>query len=167
MNRIIRHNQKSKVMLETAEFKHLTEQESRNKKLIEHLYDELWNKRNIAVLDECLSPDVVYSSPNMTCTGIEAYKNLYKMYAAAFEQSHVEILDEVVSNDKVFTRVLFSCVNTGDLDEIPASGKEVKMQAYTVCRLEHGKIIEENELFDELGMMQQIGMELHLKEAVD
>ncbi len=154
-------------MLEAAKFKHLQEQEGRNKKFIEHVYDELWNKRNIAVLDECLSPDVVYSSPTMTCTGIEEYKNLYKMYAAAFGQSHVEILDVIASHDKVFTRVLFSCVHTGDLDGIPASGKEVKMQAYTVCRLEHHKIVEENELFDELGMMQQLGMELHMKEAVD
>ncbi|WP_321369490.1 ester cyclase [uncultured Draconibacterium sp.] len=153
-------------MLETAEFKHLQEQERRDKKLIEHVYDELWNKRNIAVLDEYLAPNVVYSSPNMTCNGIEEYKNLYRMYAAAFEKSHLEILDMVVSYDKVVSRVLFTCVHTGDLEGIPASGKEVKMQAISICKIEHGKIAEEFELFDELGMMQQIGMELHRK-AVD
>ncbi|WP_347839246.1 ester cyclase [uncultured Draconibacterium sp.] len=154
-------------MLETAEFKHLQEQERRNKKLIEHVFDELWNKRNSAVLDECLAPNVEYHTPNMTCRGIEEYKKMYAFYAAAFEQSHLEILDMFGSNDRVFSRVLFSCVHTGELNGIPASGNEVKIQTFTAYRLEHGKIIEEYELFDELGMMQQLGMELHLKEAVD
>ncbi|WP_320110963.1 ester cyclase [Draconibacterium orientale] len=154
-------------MLETAEFKHLKEQESRNKKLIEHYYDELWNKRNGTVLDECLAPDVVYGTPNMTRNGVGEYRNLYQMYASAFGQSQVEILDLIVSNDRVFSRVLFSCVHTGELDGIPASGKAVKMQAFTAFRIANGKIVDEYELFDELGMLQQIGMELHMKDAVN
>ncbi|WP_319500347.1 ester cyclase [uncultured Draconibacterium sp.] len=154
-------------MLETEKIKHLQESELRNRELIERVYDELWNKRNSAVLDECLSPNVVYRTPGTTCKGIEEYKQMYEMYASAFEKSHFEILDMIASNDKVVSRVLFTCVHTGDLAGIPASGKEVKMQAISICRIEHGKIVEEFEVFDELGMMQQIGMELHMKETVD
>nr|WP_319271527.1 ester cyclase [uncultured Draconibacterium sp.] len=154
-------------MLESEKFRHLKEQERRDKKLIEHVYDELWNKRNSAVLYECLAPNVVYTSPGGSCKGIEEYKNMYEMYAAAFGEAQYEIQDMIISNDKVVTRVLFTCVHTGDLDGLPASGKKVKMQAISVCRVEHGKIAEEFELFDELGMMRQLGMELHMKEAVD
>lgn len=154
-------------MLETAEFKHLKEQERRNKKLIEHYWHEMWNRRNIAVLDEVLSPDIVLCDARNTHKGIEAYKNIYRMYAAAFEETQVEIIDMIASNDKVVSRVLFSCKHTGDLEGIPASGKKVKVQALTVFRIDHGKVMEEWELFDELGMMQQLGMELHMKEAIE
>jgi steroid delta-isomerase-like uncharacterized protein len=154
-------------MLETAEFKHLQELERRNKKLIEHYWDELWNKRNGAVLDECLMPDVSVHVPRMNHEGMEEYKKVYEMYASAFGRSKVEIQELIASNDKVVSRVLFSCLHTGDMDGIPASGKELQLQAFTIFRLEHGKIAEEWELFDELGMMQQLGMELHMKEAAN
>ena len=145
-------------MLETAEFKHLQEQERRNKKLIEHYWDELWNKRNLAILDEILMPDIVFKSARSTNEGIDAYKNLCRMYAAAFEKTEVEIQDLIASDNKVVSRVMFSCVHTGELDGIPASGKELKLPAFTIFRLEHGKIAEEWEIFDELGMLQQIGV---------
>lgn len=154
-------------MLETAEFKHLREQERRNKKLIEHYWNELWNKRNIAVLDECMLSGIVYYTPKMTQKGIKEYKELYKMYASAFGKSQVEIQELIASKDKVVSRVLFSCVHTGELGGMPASGLELEVQVYTIFRLEHGKIVEEWELFDELGMMQQLGMELQMKEPVD
>lgn len=154
-------------MLETAEFKHLQELERRNKKLIEHYWDEMWNQRNIAVLDECLLPEIRASGPRMNYEGKEAYKDVYRMYASAFGKTKVEIQEIVASSDKVVSRVLLTCLHTGDLDGIPASGKELKLHAITMFRLEHGKIAEEWEIFDELGMMQQLGMELQMKEAVD
>jgi predicted ester cyclase len=59
---------------------------------------------------------------------------------------------------------LFSGVQKGDLEGIPATGKTVTISIFTVFRLVNGKIAEEWEIYDDLGMMQQLGMELKPKE---
>ena len=43
---------------------------------------------------------------------------------------------------------------------IPPTGKTVTWSQFTVFRLIDGKIAEEWEMFNELGLMQQLGMEL-------
>jgi predicted ester cyclase len=41
---------------------------------------------------------------------------------------------------------------------IPPTGKQVKVSGITIDRLEGGKIVEEWGSFDQLGMLQQIGV---------
>jgi predicted ester cyclase len=49
------------------------------------------------------------------------------------------------------------------LEGIPPTGKTVTMSMFTIFRLVDGKIAEEWEIFDELGLMTQLGMELKPK----
>ena len=62
------------------------------------------------------------------------------------------------------SRVSLNAVHKGELDGIPPTGKVVTVSAFTVFCLVDGKITEEWEVLDELGMMHQLGMELMLKE---
>jgi predicted ester cyclase len=52
----------------------------------------------------------------------------------------------------------------GEFDGIPPTEKVFTISAFTVFRLVDGKIVEEWEGFDELGLMHQLGMELRPKE---
>jgi predicted ester cyclase len=47
---------------------------------------------------------------------------------------------------------------SGELMGIPPTGKQVKVSGITIDRLEGGKIVEEWGSFDQLGMLQQIGV---------
>jgi predicted ester cyclase len=58
------------------------------------------------------------------------------------------------------SRVSLRCVHGGEFEGLPPTGKEIALDAFTVFRLVDGRIAEEWEIIDELGMMQQIGMEL-------
>ena len=62
------------------------------------------------------------------------------------------------------TRLSMSSVHKGDLAGIPPSGKTLTGTVFTVFRLDDGKIAEEWEILDELGMMHQLGFELKPKE---
>ncbi|TET70783.1 MAG: ester cyclase, partial [Candidatus Aminicenantes bacterium] len=57
-----------------------------------------------------------------------------------------------------------SVVHKGELEGIPPTGKALTISLFTVFRLVDGKIAEEWESLDELGLMMQLGMELKPKE---
>jgi len=56
--------------------------------------------------------------------------------------------------------VVFTGVHGGDLPEVPATGRTFRLPATVVYRLVDGKIVEENEAYDELDLMKQLGMKL-------
>ena len=74
-------------------------------------------------------------------------------------------IEEIIAEgDKVMTRASMSGVQKGALEGIPPTGKTINISIFTVFRVVNGKIAEEWEIYDSLGMMQQLGMELRPKE---
>jgi hypothetical protein len=62
--------------------------------LVRRWFDELWNKRNFDVIDELLSPDVVYHGEGYVSTGPEAFRRRAEAIHSAFSDLIVH-LDEV------------------------------------------------------------------------
>lgn len=134
--------------------------EGKNKEIVRRYWDGKWNARSPAVLDELQSLGVVYRSPSMEMNSLEEYKQVYGAFASAFQDSTLTIDDIIAEDDKVMTRVTLRCTHKGEFEGIPPTGKKLAVRAFTVFRLEEGKIVEEHEILDELGMMTQLGMEL-------
>ncbi len=134
--------------------------EEQNKQIVQRYWDGKWNQRSPAILDELQSPDVVYRSPSMEMNGLEEYKQVYGAFSSALQDTQLTIDDVIAEGDKVMTRVTLRCTHKGELEGIAATGKTLTVTAFTVFRLVDGKIVEEHELLDELGMMHQLGMEL-------
>jgi steroid delta-isomerase-like uncharacterized protein len=109
--------------------------------------------------------DVVYHGTSMQMNNLEEYKQVYSSFLSAFHDTKITIDEIIAEGDKVMTRVTLSFVHKGELEGIPPTGNAATMSAFTVFRLVDGKIAEEWEIFDELGMMMQLGMEVRPKEA--
>lgn len=56
------------------------------------------------------------------------------------------------------SRVVFRGTQTGDLMGIPPTGRFVNVLAIIIDQFADGKIIESWRLFDQMGMMQQLGL---------
>lgn len=54
---------------------------------------------------------------------------------------------------------------TASFQGIPATGNRIELRSIIMARIKDGKVIEEREKYDTLGMMQQPGMELKPKQA--
>jgi predicted ester cyclase len=80
--------------------------------------------------------------------------------------SRIEIEELIAEDDKVMSRVRMHSVQKGESGEMTSDNTEIDFKIFTVFRLDHGKIAEEWEIFDELGMMQQMGMELQMKDKI-
>jgi predicted ester cyclase len=70
-----------------------------NKAIVRRFIEEL-NKRNIAIMDELIAPEMVH--PTLQVRGLEAYKQFDTMLWKAFPDWHETILDMVAEGDKVW-----------------------------------------------------------------
>jgi len=79
------------------------------------------------------------------------------MLRAAFPDLHVTIEDVLAEGDKVVQRWSGHGSHQGELMGLPPSGKRISVAGITISRFEGGKVAEEWELYDMMGMMQQLG----------
>ena len=157
--------QDKETMAELEAMKAQAEVEAQNKEIVKRYWEGKWNERRPEILDELQTPDVQYHSTSMQMNGIEEYKQAYNHYLSAFHDTNITIGELIAEGDKVMSRVTLSAVHKGELPGIPPTGKTLTVSAFTVFRLVDGKIAEEWESLDELGMMMQLGMELKPKET--
>ena len=132
-----------------------------NKTVARRLLEEVWNKGNLAALNEIIDKDHVSSGPGTLPglpTGPEGTKQLVTVYRNAFPDIHFTIDEQIAEGDKVVTRWTGHGTNNGELLGMPATGKSSTVSGISVDRLANGKIAESWGVFDQFGMMQQLGV---------
>ncbi len=110
-------------------------------------------------LDEVYTPDVVWHNPEGDIQGIEQAKQFVTMFKTAFPDMSVTVEDVVAEGDKVVTRVTLRGTHQGEVEEFgPPTGRQVEGQGITIQRIEGGKIVEEWNSYDNLSLLQQLGL---------
>jgi steroid delta-isomerase-like uncharacterized protein len=130
-----------------------------NKSLVRRLIEETINKGNLSVVDEILSTDYVYREPTAgEKRGRAAYRELITMYRNAFPDIKLTIEEQIAEGDKVVTRTSGSGTHRGELFGTAPTGKRVSgVSGIVVTRIANGKVVEDNLVYDALGMMRQLG----------
>jgi len=145
---------------ELEKFRAQAKVEEQNMEVVKLYWNGKWNERRPGILDELQTQNVLYHGTSMEMNGLEEYKKVYGIFASAFQDTQLTIESIMADGNKVMTQVKMRGTHKGDFEGIPPTGKTLTLTAFTVFRLVDGKIIEEWEVLDELGMMQQLGMEL-------
>ncbi len=143
-----------------------TPKEIENKAILNHLYKELWSERDSSILDEVYSPEVLYHTPSMELHNLDELKNLINSYFLAFHDSKVTVKDQIAKDDMVVTKFVYEGVHNGKFGKFPPTGKNIKIKGVAIDRFANGKIVDEWEMIDELGMMKQLGLEMKPMEAM-
>jgi steroid delta-isomerase-like uncharacterized protein len=132
-----------------------------NKALVRRFYQELWNRKNLAVANQLIAATYVFhmaGSPPGIPPGPEGFTQFVSVFFTAFPYVHVTIEDQVAEGDRVTTRWTSRGTYTGDLMGIAPTGKSVTITGISIDRFENGKVIESWDNFDQLGMLQQLGV---------
>ena len=132
-----------------------------NKTVSRRFFDEVFGKGKLNVLDELIAKDHVNSGPGTPpdlTPGLEGTKQLVTMYRNAFPDLRFTIDEQIAEGDKVVTRWTAHGTHQGELVGIPATGKSSTVTGIVVDRLVNGKITETWGIFDQFGMMQQLGV---------
>ena len=130
-----------------------------NKQLVVRWREELWNKRNVNVLDELCAPDYVghLASIPEPVQGREALKQLFATYLAALD-THVTTEFLIAEGDMVVVRDTNWVRHTGEFRGMPPTGKEGTLTSTDIYRIAGGKVVEQWFEADMTGFMQQLGV---------
>ena len=111
------------------------------------------------IIDEVYAPDVVWHEPDQDIQGTEQAKQFIAMYKTAFPDLNATVEDVIAEGDKVVTRVTLRGTHQGEIEEFgPPTGRQIESKGITISRIEGGKIIEDWDSYDNLSVMQQLGL---------
>ena len=112
-----------------------------------------------AALNELLAPDfVAHHSATPGPLNREVLLQGISMISAAFSDNHYTIEDQIAEGDRVATRVTWRATHTGDFQGHPPTGKQIEVSGIAIERHKDGKIVERWLNYDQLGVMQQLGL---------
>ena len=126
---------------------------------VRRFYEEVFNKKNRAAIDEFIDPNQVdHAAPPGTPGGLAGAKQTIGMYLTAFPDLHFTVEDMIAEGDKLVARLTVRGTQQGAFMGIPPTGKHVTVTAIDISRMAGGKSVEHWIEMDTLGMMQQLGV---------
>ena len=133
-----------------------------NKAIVRRLYEEVWNKRRLELVNEIVSPSHALHIHNAADSSIgpEAYKGQVTLFLKGFPDLSFSIEDVVAEQEKVVVSWNISGTHEGEFMGIPATHKKVSVDGITIHHIVNGKIMDSYVSWDALGMMQQFGVVL-------
>jgi len=131
-----------------------------NKAIVRRLYEEVWNKRKLEVINEIISPSHALQASNIfgSSIGPEAYKRNALLFFAGYPDLHWTIEDTIAEKDKVVACWTISGTHKGDYLGVSATNKKISVDGMTVHHITNGKIMDSYVSWDIWGMMQQLGV---------
>jgi len=88
----------------------------------------------------------------------EGFQQLGRLILSAFTGGVATVEEMIADGDKVVSRLTFRGTHTGDLMGIPPTGKSVTISETIIDQIADGNIVESWRLFDQMTMMQQLGV---------
>jgi steroid delta-isomerase-like uncharacterized protein len=129
-----------------------------NKDLARRSWD-IVNQRNPDLIDEFYPPDFVWHEPDQDLRGYEQAKQFVSTFFKALPDINITIDDVIAEGDKAVTRYTIRGTHQGETEEFgPPTGRQMELEGITIHRIEDGKIVEEWERYDNLSVLQQLGL---------
>jgi steroid delta-isomerase-like uncharacterized protein len=120
---------------------------------------ELVSQRNPDAIEGVYTADSVLHEPDQDLQGVEEAKQYLSMYLSAFPDLNVTVEDVIAEGDQVVTRWTLRGTHQGEIEEFgPPTGRQIELEGITIHRIAGGKIVEEWERYDNLSVMQQLGL---------
>jgi steroid delta-isomerase-like uncharacterized protein len=114
---------------------------------------------NPDTIDEVYAADLVWHEPDQDIRGYEEAQQFVSTFQAAFPDLNATVEDVIAEGDKVVTRWTIRGTHQGEIEEFgPPTGKQAELQGISIHRIADGKIVEEWNRYDNLSLLQQLGL---------
>jgi steroid delta-isomerase-like uncharacterized protein len=130
-----------------------------NKAIVRRINEEVWNKGDVDAIDELIADDAVVTvvgAPEQI-RGPRGFRELVVMYRAAFPDLRITVDEQIGEGEIVVTRWTATGTHEGELMGIAATGKQATTAGVNINRISGGKLVQGWGIFDQLGLLQQIG----------
>lgn len=124
------------------------------------LIEEGFNRGDLDVVDELVSPDLVehQSFGPGHAPGAEGVKAVIASLRRAFPDFHLTIDAVAVDGDTVWLRMTGTGTNDGSYMGHPPTGRPIRTDVFDVLRIVDGRMVEHWGVPDRLGALLQLGL---------
>jgi steroid delta-isomerase-like uncharacterized protein len=113
-----------------------------NRALALRWFDEVWNQRRTATIDELLSPDCVGHMEGAEIRHPDQFKQVHAALLNAFPDLQIKVEETAADGDCVVLRWRVQGTHGGGGLGFAASGKPVEFRGMTWQRFANGKLVE-------------------------
>ncbi|MFN8038865.1 MAG: ester cyclase [Acidimicrobiales bacterium] len=134
--------------------------------LVRRLFDEVFNGRDIAALDELVAVDYTEhalapfeSEEPGAVDGPAHMRGVVAWLVDQYPDLHMDVAAAVSDGDLIAVRVISEGTNTGKLNGfMPPTGRRFRAEQSHWYRVQAGKLVEHWAVRDDLRTMQQLGL---------
>lgn len=124
----------------------------------QHLGEAI-NSGNLNALHDVFAPTVVDRDPAPDqAPGPEGFIQFFTEFRTAFPDLKIAVEQMVADDDNVAIAYTVTGTHQGDFLGIPATGRQIKARGVQIARFQNGQIVERWGSSDQLGILQQIGV---------
>ena len=127
-----------------------------NSAIVQELFQEL-NNHDLATI-MALCSECVYHLPLVGELKGEALRQFFASVLKAFPDLQRTVEDQFTDDIHVTTRLTYTGTHKGPFMGIAPTGKRVTISGISIHRIADGRIVEEWQEWDSLGLMQQLGV---------
>ena len=130
-----------------------------NVELYSRVWDKAINGRDIEIINlDNFDENIKAITADGDIMGIDAFKAYYNNYLTGFSDAEFNIVDVFGQGDKIVKHWNFKGTHDGDFFGIPATGKKVDLIGTTLVLMKDGKILQEQDFFDNYSLLSQLGL---------
>ena len=135
------------------------------KEVIRRLYNEVWNERKLEVVDQLVSQSHALLSPGISgpTTGPATYKKEIATFVTGFPDLRFTVEDTICEKDKIVASWTLTGTHKGEFFGIAPTNKKASVAGITIHQIADGKILDSQAMWDAIGLLQQLGVELPIK----
>jgi steroid delta-isomerase-like uncharacterized protein len=114
-----------------------------NVALLRRWFQEVWNERRAATIDELLHPQSVCHADDNVLRGVAEFKaRMYEPFISALPDVRVEVDAILADGDQAVIRWRAVGTHTGEGLGFPATGRTAAFRGMTWVRIRDGQLIE-------------------------
>lgn len=135
-------------------------QEAVNKAVWIRSIDEIWNAKDLSVIDELYADDLVMvqESGMGAVAGTAGYRQYVQAFLTGVPDIHMEVEEVLAEGDWAAIRFVGGGTQTGELMGIPATGRVARVVGISIARFRDGQFVENTSHLDKMALLQKLGV---------
>ncbi|WP_426061846.1 ester cyclase [Hymenobacter sp. B1770] len=129
-----------------------------NKAVVMRYWQDLWNEKQGAVIDEITTSDLQFHFPPGQAHQPATLHQWFSTSRVAFPDVQFTVHELLAENDKVTARWSYEATHTGSFLGQAATERQVTDQGINIFRIQDGRIAEMWMSGDSLGLLKQLGV---------
>jgi len=133
------------------------DQIQQNKQLLADFADAVFVKKDFTKLPQFMQQTYIQHNP-LVPQGLSGFQHFFADWFKAVPDWHYELEKLVAEGDTVWAYGVYSGNQQGEWLGIPATGKQYRIYAVDIFRIENGKLVEHWDVLDTYGLFKQLGV---------